>query len=176
MPQVAVMAHLHALRGWAQLDENLPSENSSAGDSLEKAWRCFDQLILDFYSGVDSGRSPEVWERLLADLAPEAIQVLHAIHSAERTRFAGTTFEAHLLTAHPQESRTLFEWALNNVDSVTASGAVFARHGIVEFIILTLGRIGTESAANRLRELRDDSEVGVYAVNAILEIERRSAP
>lgn len=132
MPQVAVMAHLHVLRGWAHLEENLPWDNPSAGDSWEMAWRHLDQLWT-FTAELMGGPLPEVWEQLLSDLGPQACQVLHTIHLAESATFGGTTVVAGLLTMYPPEFRNLFEWAIDNFDSATDSGPLFVRHELVEF-------------------------------------------
>lgn len=172
MPQVAVMAHLHALRGLANLGAGLPTGISTADDRGKKAWRCFDQIIFDLYRGVDSGRSAEIWRQLLSDLAPEAIHVLYSIHWAGQTP-EGPSLESRLYASHPQEFRALFEWALSNIELVTASHRYFGKDSFVRFIIPVLGRIGTESAADMLRELITDSEVGELAVAAIRNIEAR---
>jgi hypothetical protein len=174
MPQVAIMAHLHALRGWAQIESDLPPWSKSISDAQEQAWRCFDQIIFDLHRGIDPAKSTQMWDRLLSDLAPNAVQILHSIRSADRTP-TRIPVASLLHERYPQELQTLFEWALKNLDAVTASHQLFGRDQLVQFIIQTLGRIGSKTAANALRELVSDTEMGEHAVNAIREIEARSA-
>ncbi|MGH3623131.1 MAG: hypothetical protein ACRDQ5_15265, partial [Sciscionella sp.] len=178
MPQCAVRAHLHALRGWARVARELPPPPDTAGDPVGQAWRCIDELIFGLYrEEPDPGRATQLWDQLLAELAAPAVSILSDIRQAANSAPNDGVAMAHdrLLAAYPGQLQALLEWALAHRDEVASVQPRFMHQQVEQYIFHALGYLGTPSTAAMLRHYTLDTEVGEHAVDAIREIEGRTS-
>jgi hypothetical protein len=79
-----------------------------------------------------------------------------------------------LLAAYPDQVRELLEWALSHRDELTKD-AWDPMGGIDNFVVRTLGRVGTAQTANVLRHhYVHDTQLGRDAIDAVHAIEART--
>jgi hypothetical protein len=96
-----VAGHLHALRAWARICDTLPEAAATPKNQHEAllmvAWRCVDELLLDLFREIDTGRSDAIWRDLRSDaLAVPATAVFAEVaragmmdHRADSPRCTG---------------------------------------------------------------------------------------
>lgn len=174
--QEAVRAHLHGLRGWATLYDQLPEQGTSA-TAEQNAWPYVDCLIFDLHRPTtDAAATSAAWAQLMAARV-EAVDALYQLATAGETPAdpaEGGTY-AQLVGRYAGRVREVFEWAASHRGEL----AEFRRriHGgdRDRFVIRELGRLGTPETADLLRRFTadEDEDVGRDVVMAIHAIERR---
>nr|WP_162131316.1 hypothetical protein [Mycolicibacterium chubuense] len=176
--QDAVAAHLHALRGWAKVCDKLPHpgppDDDPAAELLVSIWRMIDNLLFPLLRGdqVPPATAHFLWEQLHERCAGPTAAILCDIRRVLVPGYnSDTTFSPHdlLVTAYPEQIRTLLEWVLIHRDQV----AGWPEPNIAEYLIETLSKVGVESTAAMLRHYVPDTEIGPAAITAIKAIETR---
>lgn len=166
---------LTAVRGWAKLDLDLPPQPEGATSS-QNNWRRLGEIFYRHERDDAPADATQAWDALLLDPA-ETIPNLARLEAAT---FGTDAYEwprryalEHLIKHYPEPLRHLCERALT-LDS--DSGARRLGTSYTGFAIRTLGDVGTEATAAMLEPHTLDPETGAAAVEAIRQINRRTAP
>jgi len=169
----ATRAHLHGLRGWAKLSENLP-EAPHVVEALPRAWRSFDEILFQLErdgGGGDFGLARS-WDTLRS-LAPTAAQILREISRVYLQDRDGPGVYERLVGAFPTEICELALAALGRRSEIESDAPMSHREALPGYLVSLLAELGDADTAERLRPLRTDPEVGQLASDAIRTIEAR---
>lgn len=172
--QETLAAHLIAVRGWAQLDDELPPIETAAGDLPGGAWRLVDELLFHVFKG----RGPQatlvnsLWGQLLDLYLPATVDVLTHLRSAEGMGYAafGQGPYRTLLQTWPDRCRHVLEWGITHRDRVVSG---FPHGPLTErpqYLLEGLMSVGDQHTVGVLRDLVHDPQLGVDVVAAIRAI------
>jgi hypothetical protein len=176
MAHEAVIAHLAALHGWAQLADRLPPPDATAGDLARRAWRLVDELIFDLLRGAPAraAESGQRWAELLYLCAPAAVDVLSHLRSASSWHsLDGPPAYARLRDAYPDEVRRLLVWGVGHRDRIVATLPAGPLEHRVRALLADLAELGTAETASALQVHALDPEIGPAVVVTIRAIEAR---
>jgi len=173
----AVGAHIIALRGWAQLAEELPPPGTDT-TIARRAWRLVDELLFALLKQTSptAEQLVGVWRQLLDECAPAAVDVLVHLKSVARIwEFNGNepSMYQRLLAAWPEQMRQLAEWAVRNPGRLIATFDNGPTHHPVRKLVEDLATTGTEETLTLLQSYVDDAEIGAAAVTSIRGIKKR---
>lgn len=172
MPQSVVMAHLHAIRGVAQLSLWRPLSDRTRTTPRERAWAHIDEVLVRMLRGESEAEIVRsTWSSLIADLPRATVEVLIEIHQAQAT---SPDWRPHdLLCEHfAEQIRELLVWALGNFAVDERLTRLF--ESPVAYAVRALGEVGDAAAADVLRQFTDEVTCGDQAVRAIRLIESRT--
>lgn len=176
--QETITAHLIALRGWAQLAEELPSADIPSADVPRGAWRLVDELLFHMFKDrdPDADQARRLWGKLLDLYLPATADVLAHVRSAEGMGYAVLGRRGpyqQLLETWPAQCRQVFEWGIVHRDRVVSG----FKHGpLTEGIghaLEGLGLVGDQATLALLQDWIDNADIGVGAVSAIRAIRQR---
>jgi hypothetical protein len=111
-------AHLDALRAWSAIAETLPTSQSPVTKPAARTWRLIDQLAFALLSGADAGNPREAWTELDDLCRPIAVDALLQMASAFGWSQDRSAVYEQLANTYPDDSRRLFEWAVDNWEQV----------------------------------------------------------
>jgi hypothetical protein len=176
--QNAIIAHLEGLRGWAQLSDHLPHPpGARPQDADRRAWRCFDEVIFRLERDGDQAHSSDTarqWSMLLERYAPTAVDVLYHLRQAAIVgSLLRPSVHDWLMRAYPDEVRQLLEWGLAHRDKLPTRFHPVDTVQRQQYIVRTLGQVGTTATAMLLRSYVADPALGSEAVTAIRQIDQR---
>ncbi|WP_419847288.1 hypothetical protein [Candidatus Poriferisocius sp.] len=180
MPQVASAACRAAIRGWAQFESEIPPGPDDPTPA-QRSWRLIASLLLRHERDAVAVDTEEIWNALLSEPGQTVATLAH-IDSTDKEdvwdRQTRTHYRRHdlpqLAEDHPESMRRLFEWALDNLADIPTH-PVIHREGALDFAIRTLGLVGTETTAEKLRVYTLDPKAGSTAVQSIRQINNRAA-
>lgn len=175
-----IAAHLIAVRGWAQLAEQLPPADIPPGDLPCGAWRLVDELLFHTFAGRDphAELADTLWGQLLDLYLPATVDVLTHLRSAEGMGYAAFGHGPYrsLLETWPDQCRQVLEWGITHPDRIVSRFARGPVPGRSQHLLEGLTLVGDEDTVAVLRDLVQDPEIGVDVVAAIRAIRQRRNP
>ncbi|GAA0276314.1 hypothetical protein GCM10009539_75150 [Cryptosporangium japonicum] len=177
MPQIAVGAHLHALRGWAGLfDELPPAADAETPGPLERAWRCIDGIILALYRNpVDLSRAEALWDLLRQELPAAAVTVLYELQQADfGSDDRHMVGHRELCEAFPRQLLALLDWALEHRDEVSTMHHRADQERMDRYVIGGLAQLGDTATVTRLQAYASHPDLVDGVIEAIRAINRRT--
>ena len=169
-----------AIQGSANLQALPPQQSTPASDD-EAAWQCYGQLIFwlrrpgfDHTQAVD--HCAPIWTRLLGSLSLAAVDPLYRLLHAwsllthENSRGEDTHSHGLIVRTFPDEIRRLLEHALGRVDKLTSLYRHLDRNEHAQYILDTLGVVGTEHTINLLEDYVEDPRLGASALGSIKKL------
>ena len=171
-----VIAHLEALRGWAQITDHLAPAPATSGDLAARSWRLIDELILALFreETLPEGRAEAIWVDLGDLCAPTAVDALSHLHNVSSGSWSSpsTSLHTQLIDRYPDEIRTLLQWGLFNWELVKPAIG-HSLHTTRGHLVRELGELGDRETARLLNRYINDPIVAADAIHAIRTIERR---
>jgi hypothetical protein len=180
--QETISVHLQALRGWSKVADHLPPSIPpvDGGDDFHtadrQAWSLVDELVFGQLHGeADPTRAALIWAGLLDEYPSAAVDVIWRVYDSDRLRSKGRIHH-RLLQEYPDEVRRLLEWGLTHPQAISSAFRDGPDDRRDNYIIHTLGQVGTASTATLLRGYAIDPVRGEAAVAAVQSIEQRIDP
>ncbi|GGN99477.1 hypothetical protein [Nocardia rhizosphaerihabitans] len=169
-----VRAHLEALRGWANIRDELPGVDEAGQDLIARTWRLIDELIFPLLAGTATTRNHDIWLQLQGPCRPVAVDALLQVRTAQYwsgDRSSTTTYQM-LEQAYATELKTLFEWAVDHWDELRSAAGrhvISSRDGLLQ----ALSRVGDDRTRAIIEGYLEDPEIAPAAVAALREIDSR---
>ena len=158
--------------------DNVPLPGPMDGGSTDPAWRASLTVIMASFAGTaDQQKLEAAWAALLEEhpdivagllLDLRQMHGLHAAHSGD-----SEDVHARVLAAMPTAGVDVLIWSLEHPDRIRSLCRY--DHGVRDYLVDVLGRIGKHRAAEVLRRFVDDPAVGEAAAAAVRAIETRLA-
>ncbi|MGW4368004.1 NERD domain-containing protein [Nocardia takedensis] len=169
-----IRAHLEALRGWADIEAQLPTAEMAQSDTNARTWRLIDELIFPLLRNRTSDDSNGIWQQLQGPSRPLAVNAFLQIRVAQHWSGERGTIYQMLERAYPTELKVLYEWALDHWEEVRATTdrrLRSTRHGLLQ----ALGAVGDDRTRALINEHLNDPEIAQHAVDALRELDARGS-
>jgi hypothetical protein len=169
---------LRAVAGCARLLDRPPGFGAAAGEDAA-AWVAYGEILfwLQRPGLADAERRAKcvpLWERLLTDLAFQAVDPLLRFASALFCQRAeAATVLTTLAQAFPDEVTRVLTFGLRNHSRLTTLFRHGPHDGYLEFLITWIGRLGDQHSAPLLEAFLESPKLGLTAADALRAIRSR---